>query len=344
MRKQRVAGITSNTVPWEILRAAGYAPVLLDDEPGPTPHADRWMEDVFDRRFRVIFDRLCSGAWNHLDRIVIPRTSEQEHKLYLYLREIARTQPGGAIPELYFYNLLHTRTPESYDYGLERTRQMARDFEVSDDELRDAIAESNRARGCVRDILHTRREGCLEGSEAFEWIRGFYTENRGVFADRALERLNRMQEQVAVDRPYILIKGVPLGDASLHRAVEEAGGYVVADDDWRGSRAAGDTDVRINKDPATAIFEKYFYDEVSPRVHPVEHRDAWLRREIESGHVDGVLFYVPLGDDVLGWDCPAQRAYLESRSIPSLVVREIGEPLADFVGSLHRKQLWPRSN
>ena len=337
MRKNCIAGITSNTVPWEILRAAGYTPVVLEDEAGPTPQADRWMEDVFDGRFRVIFDRLSAGAWNHLDLVVIPRTSEQEHKLYLYLREIARTQPASAIPELYLYNLLHTRTPESYDYGLGRTRQMMRDFNVSEDELRDAIAESNRARGCVRDILRKRKEGRLEGSAALEWIRGFYSEDRGVFADHVLDRLKGMYEQVAANRSHILIKGAPMKDASLHRTVEEAGGYVVAEDDWRGSRAAGDTDVCLNKDPASAIFEKYFYDEVSPRVHPVEHRDAWFRREIESGHVDGVLFNIPLEDDVVGWDYPGQLAYLKSRSIASIVVRENGAPLADFIRSLHRK-------
>jgi hypothetical protein len=306
------------------------------------------MEDVFDRRFRVIFDRLCAGAWNHLDRVVIPRTSEQEHKLYLYLREIARTQPAGGIPELYFYNLLHTRMPESYDYGLERTRQMMRDFDASEEELRDAIAESNRARGCVRDILRKRSEGCLEGSAAIEMIRGFYSEERSVFADRALDRLKGLQEQVSAHRPHILIKGVPLTDASLHHLVEEAGGYVIAEDDWRGSRAAGDTDVCTNKDPLTAVFEKYFYDEVSPRVYPIEHRDAWYQREIQKGHVDGVLFYVPLEDDVQGWDYPAQLAYLESRSIPSVLVREnVREndaPLTDFIGSLHRRQSWRRSN
>ena len=87
----------------------------------------------------------------------------------------------------------------------------------------------------------------------------------------------------------------------------------------------------------TAIFEKYFYDEVSPRVHPAELRDAWFRREIERGRVDGVLIYVPLEDDVQGWDYPEQLAHLKSRSIPSVVVRENGAPLADFVGSLHRK-------
>ena len=337
MRKQRIAGITSNTVPWEILRAAGYTPVLLEAEAGPTPYADRWMEDVFDRKFRVIFDRLCAGAWNHLDKVVIPRTSEQEHKLYLYLREIARTQASSVIPELYFYNLLHTRTQESYDYGLERTQAMVRDFDVSDDQLHDAIVESNRARAVVREVLRARREGRLEGSAAFEWIRGFYAEDRCVFADRTLERLNCIREEVAADRPYILIKGAPLEDASLHRAVEEAGGYVVAEEDWRGSRAAGDTDVCLNKDPATALFEKYFFDEVSPRVHPIEHRDAWFRREIDREQVDGVLFYLPLEDDVLGWDYPEHRAYLESRSIPSVVIREAGASLADFVGSLHRK-------
>ena len=105
--------------------------------------------------------------------------------------------------------------------------------------------------------------------------------------------------------------------------------------------AAGDTDVCVSKDPVTAIFEKYFYDEVSPRVHPAEHRDAWYQREIERGHVDGVLFYVPLEDDVQGWDYPEQLAYLASRSIPSVLVRENvrenGSPLADFVGSLHRE-------
>ena len=140
MSIDRIAGITSNTVPWEILRAAGYTPLLLEDEAGPTPCADRWMEDVFDPRIRVIFDRLCSGAWSHLDRVVIPRTSEQEHKLYLYLREMSRTHAAGLIPELYFYNLLHTRTPESYDYGLERTRQMICDFDASEVALRDAMS------------------------------------------------------------------------------------------------------------------------------------------------------------------------------------------------------------
>jgi len=335
----RIAGITSNTVPWEILRAAGFAPRLLEEEVGPTPYADHWMEDVFDTRIRVIFDRLCSGAWNHLDRVVIPRTSEQEHKLYLYLREMSRTQPACSIPDLYFYNLLHMRTPESYSYGLERTRQMIRDFGAGEAELRDAIVESNRARGCVRELLQRRRSGMLEGSVALEWLRGFYSEDRGAFANRVQERLAGMDAPVADGRPRILIKGSSLNDSLLHRAVEAVGGYVIAEDDWRGSRAAGDCDVRMDLEPAVAIFEKYYSDEMSPRIQPSSDRDAWFRREIEGGGVDGVLFYIPLQDDVVGWDYPRHVGWLEQLGMPSVVLRDRShsQDIEAFVRNIGRR-------
>lgn len=323
---KRVAGITSNTVPWEILRAAGYSPGLLEDEPGPTPHADRFMEDVFARRFRVIFDRLCAGAWKHIETVVIPRTSEQEHKLYLYLREVSRLGYSQSVPRLYFYNLLHTQTPGSYAYGLERTREMVRALDASESDLWSAIEESNRARAVLREILQRRREGRLEGSAAIAMIGRYYTQHRAEFAQCTLSALQRIEPAAARTRPRILIEGASLDyardPAALHRAIEQAGGYVVAEDDWRGSRAAGDQDIRTNGDPVVALFEKYFHDTVSPRVHPPEKADAWLRREIESSGVDGVIFYLPPEDDVRGWDYPRQAAFVRSLSVPSVVIRQ----------------------
>ncbi len=334
---ERIAGITSNTVPWEILRAGGYTPRLLEDELGPTPMADRFMEDVFERRFRVIFDRLCTGAWKHLEVVVVPRTSEPEHKLYLYLREASRLGYARSMPRLYLYNLLHTRSSESYDYGLERTRQMVLEFGASDDSLWAAIAESNRARAAVREILQLRREGRMEGSAAFGLINEFYTTNRGTFADRVGIQLQKAQLLRAASRPRILIKGVPQGQPVLHCRVEQCGGYVVAEDDWRGSRAAGDLDIRREGDPVVAIFEKYFYDAVSPRLHPPGEADAWFCRELDESQVDGVLFYIPLEDDVVGWDYPRHLAFVQSRGVPSLLLRGSGETaqISVFMESLH---------
>jgi hypothetical protein len=322
----RVAGITSNTVPWEILRAAGYAPRLIPNEPGPTPYSDRFMEDVFEPRFRVAFDRLCAGTWTDISVVVIPRTSEQEHKLYLYLREVSRLGYSKRIPRLYLYNLLHSRSAESYSYGLDRTRQMVRDFQASDDGLREAIAESNRARAAVRAVLELRQQGRLEGSEAIQMIGGFYTGDRRGFAERMRQKVSVLKIVTPADRPRILIKGASLDHTALHRLVEQNGGYVAAEDDWRGSRAAGELDIRTEGDPGVAVFDKYYYDAVSPRVHPREQTDPWFHAEIEGGQIEGVVFYIPLEDDVVGWDYPRHLAFVQSRGVPSLLVRESGAP------------------
>ena len=87
-----VAGYTSNTVPWELLRATGFFPVLLQAHTSGTPHADVYMEPVFTRRIRSLFEVLLGGTWSFLKTLVIPRTSEQEHKLYLYLSEAIRQE------------------------------------------------------------------------------------------------------------------------------------------------------------------------------------------------------------------------------------------------------------
>lgn len=331
----RAAGITSNTVPWEILRAAGYAPRLLEAGSGPAPFADRYMEEVFDPQYRIIFDRLCAGAWSDLNLVVAARTSEQEHKLYLYLREASRQKVSSKIPKLYLYNLLHTRMPEAYEYGLERTRRMVRDFAVEEARLKEAIAESNQARDLVREVQRKRYEGRIEGSAALELIREFYRD-RSSFAHRAIPA----SRPLADGRPRILIKGAPLNSLALHRAIEAAGGYVVAEDDWRGSRAAGERNVRTDQDPVTAIFEKYFYDEVSPRIPAPGERDAWLRRQISEGRADGVVFYLPLEDDVEGWDYPRQAAWLHEQRVPYMVVRTMtgAEALASFLEQLTHKR------
>ena len=68
-----VAGVTSNTVPWELLRAAGYFPLMLNPPPGPVPLAGRFMEvGVFSARIRGVFDGIASGAWPFLKMGGIP--------------------------------------------------------------------------------------------------------------------------------------------------------------------------------------------------------------------------------------------------------------------------------
>jgi hypothetical protein len=313
-----VAGITSNTVPWELLKAAGYFPLLLSPPRIKTPCADIYMEDVFDARIRGIFDHLLSGEWEFIDLVVIPRTSEQEHKLCLYLREVARQEPERKLPKVLLYNLLHTQSPEARAYGLDRTRELIEALPaISSDRLREAVAESNQARAAVRSLLHLRSDR-LAGAEALPLIGALYFMDRREYTALASAAAQELSKRPEIPGPRVMVKGSPLDHPFLHLAIESHGAIVAAEDDWWGSRAVGE-DIRTDGDMRQAIFEKYYLNAPSPRVFPPATADQWFYATASS--VDGVVFYLPPEDDVLGWDYPRQRTILDQRGIPHLLVR-----------------------
>jgi benzoyl-CoA reductase/2-hydroxyglutaryl-CoA dehydratase subunit BcrC/BadD/HgdB len=334
-----MVGVTSNTVPWELLRAAGLHPILLSPRRLRTPLADRYMEDVFSSRMKAVFDFLISPEAGCLSAVVIPRTSEQEHKLFLYLREVIR-QGRERSPQPILYNLMHARSPEAEAYGLERTHDLKQNLEqltgrhVEDDALSAAIGEGNAARQAIRGLLQ-HREGSaprLSGSEALALIGAWYFMDRSDYARIAQEALREIQARPPLAGPRILIKGTSLDNSDLCTKLESHGAVVVAEDDWWGSRAAG-RDIDATSDPMRAIFEKYYFDAPSPRVFPSAIADDWFCHK--SSEVEGVIFYLPHEDDVVGWDYPRLRAFLDERAIPHLMLR--GESLTEiraFVESL----------
>jgi benzoyl-CoA reductase/2-hydroxyglutaryl-CoA dehydratase subunit BcrC/BadD/HgdB len=336
-----IAGITSNTVPWEVLRAAGYFPVMLNAPTGPVPFADQFMEDgIFGSRIRGIFDGIASGAWPFLKLVVIPRTSEQEHKLFLYLREVARQGLSHDTPHLYLYNLLHARSPEAEEYGLERTHALLRHLEeqagrsIEPEDLASALEESNQASLAIRSLSEFREgpEPRLSGREALALVGAMYFMDRVAFAQLAREAIVEINSRPPLRGVRILIKGCPLHHTGLHVAIESHGAVVVAEDDWWGSRSMAN-EISRQGDPVRAIFERYYSDAPSPRVFPREVADEWFLAA--SANVDGVVFYLPPEDDVLGWDYPGLRKALDERGIPSFLVRE--DAAAELSAECHQR-------
>jgi benzoyl-CoA reductase/2-hydroxyglutaryl-CoA dehydratase subunit BcrC/BadD/HgdB len=293
------------------------------------------MEDVFSARMKAIFDFLISPDAASLSAVVIPRTSEQEHKLYLYLREVLR-QGGERAPEPILYNLLHARSAEAEAYGLERTRELGRWIgrSIEPEALSAAIAEGNAARQVIRELLQHREGNAprLSGSEALALIGAWYFVDRTEYARLARQALEQIQTRAPLHGPRLLIKGPPLDNPDFCSAIEAHGAIVVAEDDWWGSRAAG-LDIDTAGEPIQAIFEKYYFDAPSPRIFPSEIGDDWFRQK--ASEVDGVIFYLPQEDDVIGWDYPRLRAFLDQRSIPHLMLRtESPEQIGDFIARL----------
>jgi benzoyl-CoA reductase/2-hydroxyglutaryl-CoA dehydratase subunit BcrC/BadD/HgdB len=328
-----VVGCTSNTVPWELVRAAGCFPVLvapdLDALDGSTPLANPLLEPVFDSRIRRIFDSILSGAWNFLRLLIVPRTSEPEYKLYLYLREVERQKLSGAIPPLFLYDLLHTRSPISRKYGLDRTNDLIQRLNqigpIEAKSLSNAVRESNRARTALRHLQHLRTRGAprISGTDALAISGAMYFMDRTAYAKCVEAACREFKSAKRLRGPRLLIKGTPLYHQKLHQALEAHGAVVVAEDDWWGSRAAGPRISSSRSANATvrAVFRNYYLHVPSPRVSPFAAADRWFRDAMKRG-IDGVVFYLPPDDDVLGWDYPRLRDFVRARGIPSLLIRE----------------------
>jgi benzoyl-CoA reductase/2-hydroxyglutaryl-CoA dehydratase subunit BcrC/BadD/HgdB len=324
-----VVGITSNTVPWELIRAAGAFACVIN--PGKANHTDirSFMEEgVFEERIRTIFGAAISGDLQYLSLLLIPRTSEQEYKLYLYLREVARQDPKRRIPPVYLYDMLHTRSSESYSYGLERTLCLKERLEeltgklIDDAALLHAIEESNSARKAIRKLLDLRRqEPRVTGTEALALIGASFFVSRDEYARLAEQAVEMIEDRNPLAGKRLVIAGSSLNHRGLHQALEKHGAVVVAEDDWWGSRSAGEDIADGSNDLLKAIFEKYYLDTPSPRLFPFEIADAWFQQASTDG-IDGVVFYLPPEDCVAGWDYPRRRHYLDERRIPHLLVRE----------------------
>ena len=156
--------------------------------------------------------------------------------------------------------------------------------------------------------------------------------DRAEYTPLARIAVRDIERRPPIAGPRILIKGSPLDGPDVCAAIEEQGAIVVAEDDWWGSRAAGQ-DIVASADPIRSIFEKYYLDAPSPRVFPAAIADAWFQRK--ASDVDGVVFYLPYEDDVLGWDYPRLRAHLDGRAIPHTMLRDASpEPISAFLKRL----------
>jgi benzoyl-CoA reductase/2-hydroxyglutaryl-CoA dehydratase subunit BcrC/BadD/HgdB len=331
-----VVGITSNMAPWELIRAAGAFPFVINSGDASRPDISSFMEEgVFEERIRSIFGAAISGNLQYLSLLLIPRTSEQEYKLYLYLREVARQDPDRRIPPVYLYDMLHTRSSESHAYGLERTLCLKERLEeltgklADDAALRRAIEEYNSARMAIRKLLSLRgQEPLVTGSGALALIGASFFMDREEYARLAELAVEKIRRRNPIIGKRLMITGSSLNHRGLHQALEKHGAIVVAEDGWWGSRSAGNDIADESNDPLKAIFDKYYLDMPSPRLFPFDIADAWFQQASTDG-IDGVVFYLPPDDCVAGWDYPRHRRYLDEKGIPHLLVREDAMSISD---------------
>jgi benzoyl-CoA reductase/2-hydroxyglutaryl-CoA dehydratase subunit BcrC/BadD/HgdB len=312
------------SVPVEIIRAAGFRPVMSRGASGPTPAADVHLESgIFPSRLRHLVEDALAGRLADAARIVIPRTSDADYKCFLYLRELVRREVVTALAPVVLFDLLQSTGPDVPAYDVARMHALLDELASvsgrmpSGDDLRREIARANTARAAARRLVELRHASRVAGAEVFPLLAAFWEMEPDRYTTMASEAATRMAARPPLSGPRVLLTGAPVDVQILHEAIELHGAIVVAEVGPWGSGAAGN-DVRIDDDPIAALADKYRADSIGART-PVDS----LRRLTESmlDEIDAVVVSLPPDDAVFGWDYPALRGVLRARDLPHVCLR-----------------------
>lgn len=340
---ERLVGYFLNSVPVELILAAGLDPIRLRGEPADRPvRADRYMEEYFDGEVRAIFEALLDGRYALLDLLVVPRPSEVYLQLYYLIREIPRWEPQAALPPTVLFDLLQTPSYTTARYDLGRMRALADRLgeaggeAVDNARLAAAIRTANRLRAalCAAAPLWRGDEPRLSGADALRVIGA-----AGVLgtaeATALIEALvANPPPPLCAAGPRLLIKGSPQHDTRFTELVESCGARVVAHDHLGGDRTF-ERPVSEEGDPWEALVHHYQREIPGPRAYPQAREDQRFLKLANAAAVDGVIIIHDEWDDTLGWEFPDQKRLLDEHGIPVLFLKR--QPWFDPPEDLQRE-------
>ncbi len=316
------------SVPVELVRAAGFSPVVARGSGAPTPAADRVLEtDLFPNRLRQLVEAALAGRLTDVAAVVLPRTSDPDYKCFLYLRELVRRGDIATLPPILLFDMLHTDGADAQAYNTERARALSERLaslagrQPAQDDLRKKIASANRARAAARRLNALRTAAPrIAGVDALPLLAAFWQLEPERYVALAEAAADSLADRPTLDGPKVLLAGAPVDSTALHAAIEAEGAVVVAELSPFGSGGLR-ADVEAAGDPFAALAEHYRRESIDARL-PVSTLMSKL--DAALGTVAAVIISLPPDDASFGWDYPRVRELLAQRSIPHAVLA--GDP------------------
>ena len=294
-------GFVGLEMPDDLLAASGRHALHLPWEVGrPTPQADRWLEGSFPGAARSIVEDWADGRFDFLEAVLFTRGEDSAQRLYYYVSELQRRGEIGG-PEALIFDVAKVPRPTS----LARTRaalvKLADRFDVDAGKLQSGIAATDRRREFLSGLQAARsgpgsRYERIARADLFAPV---HDEDRGSPASD-------------VAGPRLLLAGSAPPDDRLHRAVEAAGGNVVAELVDRSLDRLG-APIGAAADPFAAVALRAHQSRLGPRSFA--DRADWLVDEARKVRADAVLVWLVAEEEALVWHVPAQRAALVAAGV-----------------------------
>jgi benzoyl-CoA reductase/2-hydroxyglutaryl-CoA dehydratase subunit BcrC/BadD/HgdB len=338
-RGGQVAGCLGADVPEEFLIAAGILPVHLCGNPLlPGDAADRYIERAFDPHIRSQFARIVvEGAYRYLDHLIASSSSDALVRVFYYLRALRQCEPDLPIPDLYCFDLVHSRFRTSALYNHDRARAFRRvvgDWRgelIPDESLRQAIDLCNEKRGLLRQLAELRvcDPPRVSGVEALQITGASMFLARAEHSCYLRTFLDAARERPALPGVPVFVTGSAQDHARFYELVESCGAVIVGEDhDWGNRHFEGAVDSSA-ADLTAAIVDRYHMRSPAAGRASISARVKALVEQACTARAQAVIALIYQKDDAPSWDFPEQRRALQAAHIPVLLLDNQPYPMGD---------------
>lgn len=323
-------------VPEELVIAAGMLPVKVYAGPErQLPYAGRYLEETFDPLSRAHFEKIVDGTYDKLlDSLVITNSADVCVRLFVYLREIIRTEPAMPVPPTVFIDWLFSRNYLYQEHNIFTIGEFKKQLEawagrvITDEQIRAASELCNDNRAALREISDLRKGDIvhLSGSEALVIIGSAFFMEKSQHTRLVRTVAREAQNWPEVKGARLYLTGSPQETTGLYDLIEEAGGVVVGEDhDW-GDRYY-DKDTRTDIDPLCAVVDRYMMRVSNTKRASVTLRVKDLTENAGKAKAEGVVFTSNVNDDALTWEYPSQKKALVDIGIKSSYFGRVQYPV-----------------
>jgi len=353
----KVAGYFCSSVPEEMILAAGLFPLRISGDPwGGTEVADKYTEPFYEPDVRSMLNMLLTGRYDFLDFLIIPHSRDAILALYYHLGKINQIDPLLKLPDLYLFDILHTRFWLTGLYIRDRVRELKKKLEewsgkeISSESLSRAIAIGNENKMLLKRVaaLRAAEPPRISGVEALQIIGSSMFMLKEEHNKLLRQFLDGADELPAKDGVRLFVEGSPIDNLQFYGLVESGNATIVGEDNCWGNRYSDDP-VDPSLDPLEAIAERYHLKSPCPRMYPLQRRVEYCLRSAVEAKAQGVLFFFLEWDNAPAWEYPDQKKALEDKGIPTLcfemqkyLLSDIGKKriktsLGQFVEDLSKK-------
>jgi len=329
----KVVGYFCDSVPEEMILAAGFFPIRLSGSPkSGTEMARKIVIPRFTAREEFVhsmLNMLLTGAYDFLDYLIIPHSRDSIHRLYQLLSMIKTSNPELRLPELYFLDTPHTIFFSSGTYERDRMIALKQQLEkwsgseITSEALKQAINTTNENKKLLKQMAAIRAgdSPSVAGVDALKIIGSamvmMKSAHNGLLKSFLEDEVNQLP---ANKGKRIFVSGSPLDQSQVYECIESFQAVVVGEDHCWGNRFS-DVPIDATLDPLEAVIDRYHFKTPCSRMFPMDRRIEYCVREAEKSGAEQVLFFVYQHDDAEAWEVPEKVKALADKGIPSVVLK-----------------------